>query len=76
MSSSDILWKPGPEFSLSVPLTVLEDDKIVVRDLWIRSDSQMSSAHSWGPWIEETYLLEQPYISFLVKGISSSFILL
>nr|KYP45338.1 Ribonuclease E [Cajanus cajan] len=66
-SSSDILWRPGPDFSLSVPLMVLEDNKIVVRDLWIRSDSQMSSAHEWIPFTEETYLLEQPSISFLSK---------
>ncbi|XP_028200298.1 ribonuclease E/G-like protein, chloroplastic isoform X5 [Glycine soja] len=66
-SSSDVLWRPGPAFSLSVPLTVLEDNKIVVRDSWIRSDSQMSSAHAWSPFTEETYLLEQPSISFLSK---------
>ncbi|TKY56428.1 Ribonuclease E/G protein [Spatholobus suberectus] len=66
-SSSHILWRPGPAFSLSVPLTVLEDNKIVVRDLWIRSDSQMSSAHACSPFTEETYLLEQPFVSFLSK---------
>lgn len=68
-SSSDVLWRPGPAFSLSVPLTVLEDNKIVVRDSWIRSDSQMSSAHAWSPFTEETYLLEQPSISFLSKVV-------
>ncbi|KAK7321332.1 hypothetical protein VNO77_31871 [Canavalia gladiata] len=66
-SSSDILWKPGPAFSLSVPLMVLEDNKIVVRDVWIRSDSPMSSPCAWSPFTEETYLLEQPSISFLSK---------
>ncbi|KAF7833213.1 ribonuclease E/G-like protein, chloroplastic isoform X1 [Senna tora] len=66
-SSSDIHWKPGPEFFLSVPLTVHEETKIVVRDLWIRSDSQISSAHGWGHYMEETYLLEQTPLSFPVK---------
>ncbi|XP_028214063.1 ribonuclease E/G-like protein, chloroplastic isoform X1 [Glycine soja] len=66
-SSSDVLWRPGPAFSLSVPLTILEDNKIVVRDSWIRSDCQMSSTHAWSPFTEETYLLEQPSISFLSK---------
>ncbi|XP_019431595.1 PREDICTED: ribonuclease E/G-like protein, chloroplastic isoform X1 [Lupinus angustifolius] len=66
-SSSDIVWKPGPVFSLSVPLTALEDNKIMVRDLWIGSDSQMSSAHAWCPCTEETYLLELPSIYFPVK---------
>ncbi|XP_027369080.1 ribonuclease E/G-like protein, chloroplastic isoform X2 [Abrus precatorius] len=66
-SSSDILWRPGPAFSLSVPLMVLGDNKIVVRDLWTRSDSQMSSAHAWSSFTEETYLLEQPAISYLSK---------
>ncbi|CAJ1970604.1 unnamed protein product [Sphenostylis stenocarpa] len=63
-SSNDILWRPGPAFSLSVPLKVLEDDKIVVRDSWIRSYSQ-TSTHAWSPFTEETYLLDQPSISFL-----------
>ncbi|KAK7275947.1 hypothetical protein RIF29_17074 [Crotalaria pallida] len=66
-SSSDIVWKPGPVFSLSVPLTALEDNKIVVRDLWIRSDSQMSSALAWCTCTEETYLPELPSLSFPVK---------
>ncbi|KAK7300990.1 hypothetical protein RJT34_11844 [Clitoria ternatea] len=67
-SSSGILWRPGPAFSLSVPLTVLEENKIVVRDLWIRSDSHMSSTHAWNPFTEETYLLGQPSMSFLSEG--------
>ncbi|XP_057442316.1 ribonuclease E/G-like protein, chloroplastic isoform X2 [Lotus japonicus] len=71
-SSSDILWKPGPAFSLSVPLTILDDNKIVVRDLWIRSDSQMFSAHLWSSCSEEMYLLEQPSISFLIKDEGSN----
>lgn len=72
-SSSDIIWKPGPAFSLSVPLTVLEDNEIVVRDLWIRSNFHISSAHAWNPCTEETYLLKQPSIFFPVKGIISYF---
>ncbi|CAK8537720.1 unnamed protein product [Lathyrus sativus] len=63
-SSSDIIWKPGPAFSLSVPLTVVEDNEIAVRDLWIRSDFHMSSAHAWSPCTEETYLLKQPSTFF------------
>ncbi|XP_058747844.1 ribonuclease E/G-like protein, chloroplastic isoform X2 [Vicia villosa] len=66
-SSSDIIWKPGPAFSLSVPLTVIENNEIVVRDLWITSDFHMSSAHAWSPCSEETYLLKQPSIFFPVK---------
>lgn len=66
-SSRDIIWKPGPAFSLSVPLTVLEDNEIAVRDLWIRSDFLMSSAHAWSPCTEETYLLKQPSIFFPVE---------
>ncbi|GAU45170.1 hypothetical protein TSUD_245360 [Trifolium subterraneum] len=66
-SSSNIIWKPGPAFSLSVPLTVVEDNEIVVRDIWIRSDFHISSAHAWDPFNEETYLLRQPSILFPVK---------
>ncbi|XP_045829250.1 ribonuclease E/G-like protein, chloroplastic isoform X4 [Trifolium pratense] len=66
-SSSNIIWKPGPAFSLSVPLTLVEDNEIVVRDLWISSDFNISSAHAWSPFNEETYLLRQPSIFFTVK---------
>ncbi|CAI8585716.1 unnamed protein product [Vicia faba] len=66
-SSSDIIWKPGPAFSLSVPLTVLEGNEIVVRDLWITSDFHMYSSHAWSPCTEETYLLKQPSIFFPVE---------
>ncbi|XP_054798087.1 ribonuclease E/G-like protein, chloroplastic isoform X1 [Prosopis cineraria] len=66
-SSSDILWKPGPEFILSVPPNVHGDAKIVVRDSWIRSDCQMSAAYAWGHYMEEMYLLEHTPISFPVK---------
>jgi hypothetical protein len=72
-SSINIIWRPGPAFSLSVPLTVLDDNEIVVRDLWIRFDFNNSSAHAWSPFDEETYLLKQPSIFSLIKGIISYF---
>ncbi|GLT51136.1 hypothetical protein SLA2020_245660 [Shorea laevis] len=54
-SSSDIIWRPGPEFSLSVPLVVKHDRTIVVRDSWIiRSKTERSPPHLWGSWVEET----------------------
>lgn len=59
--SCDIIWRPGPEFSLSVPLPVKQGGKIVVRDSWMRTT--MSPIHPWGSWIEETYLPIQPLFS-------------
>ncbi|XP_028780740.1 ribonuclease E/G-like protein, chloroplastic isoform X2 [Neltuma alba] len=66
-SSSDIIWKPGPEFFLSVPPTVHGDAPILVRDSWIRSDSQISAAHACAHYIEEMYPPEHAPISLLVK---------
>ncbi|XP_057724474.1 ribonuclease E/G-like protein, chloroplastic isoform X1 [Arachis stenosperma] len=66
-SSSNVIWKPGPAFSLSLPLTVLGENKVMVRDVWIRTSSHVSSAHTWFPWIEETYFPEHPSSHLPVK---------
>ncbi|KAI9079096.1 hypothetical protein K1719_038935 [Acacia pycnantha] len=66
-SSSDILWKPGPEFFLSVPPTVHGDAQILVRDSWIRSVSQIPAAHACAYYIEDMYPLEHTPISLPVK---------
>ncbi|KAK4279059.1 hypothetical protein QN277_016819 [Acacia crassicarpa] len=66
-SSSDILWKPGPEFFLSVPPTVHGDAQILVRDSWIRSVSQIPAAHACAHYIEDMYPLEHTPISLPVK---------
>ncbi|KAL6140309.1 hypothetical protein ACLB2K_058609 [Fragaria x ananassa] len=58
--SCDIIWRPGPELSLSVPLPV-KGGKIVVRDSWMRTT--MSPIHPWGSLIEETYFPIQPLFS-------------
>ncbi|XP_031372344.1 ribonuclease E/G-like protein, chloroplastic isoform X2 [Punica granatum] len=55
---SDIIWRPGPEFSLLVPLHDDPERKIMVRDSWIKigTKGRRSSTHAWGSWIEEKYL--------------------
>ncbi|XP_034206647.1 ribonuclease E/G-like protein, chloroplastic isoform X2 [Prunus dulcis] len=60
---SDIIWRPGPEFSLSVPLPVKQGGRIGVRDSWMRPDTTMSPIISWGSWIEEAYLPIPPLFS-------------
>lgn len=67
--SCDIIWRPGPEFSLSVPLPVKQGGQIVVRDSWMRTT--MSPIHPWGSWIEETYLPIQLLFSAPARGKSS-----
>ncbi|PON44243.1 Ribonuclease E/G [Parasponia andersonii] len=59
-SPNDIIWRPGPEFSLSVPPHVKQGKNIVVRDSWVRSRTKLSPAHSLMSWIEDPYLLIQP----------------
>ncbi|XP_062107107.1 ribonuclease E/G-like protein, chloroplastic isoform X2 [Humulus lupulus] len=61
-SHNGINWRPGPEFSLSVPLLVKQGKNIVVRDSWMRSSTMLPSGHSLMSWIEDSYLLIQPVI--------------
>ncbi|XP_030482967.1 ribonuclease E/G-like protein, chloroplastic isoform X2 [Cannabis sativa] len=61
-SHNGITWRPGPEFSLSVPLLVKQGKDIVVRDSWVRSSTKLSSGHSLMSWIEDSYLTIQPVI--------------
>ncbi|KAL5794363.1 hypothetical protein ACOSP7_002957 [Xanthoceras sorbifolium] len=63
--SDDIIWRPGPEFSLLVP--VKKERKVLVRDLWMRSNNKRPSTHVWDSWIEDTYLAAESSISALTK---------
>ncbi|KAI9178371.1 hypothetical protein LWI28_025765 [Acer negundo] len=63
--SDDIIWRPGPEFSLLVP--VKQDRKVLVRDLWVRSNNRRLPTHVWDSWIEETYLASESSILALTK---------
>lgn len=69
---SDIIWRPGPELSLSVPLPVKQGGRIVVRDSWMRPDTTMSPILSWGSRIEEAYLPIPPLFSAPARGKSPS----
>ncbi|XP_010252827.1 PREDICTED: ribonuclease E/G-like protein, chloroplastic isoform X2 [Nelumbo nucifera] len=51
--SSDLVWRPGPEFSLSVPVT---HNQILVRDSWVTARMGIPPMHSWGSWIGEACL--------------------
>ncbi|KAJ4980284.1 hypothetical protein NE237_031121 [Protea cynaroides] len=61
-SSSHLVWRPGPDFSLSVPQTSKEE-KIVVRDSWMMVCTEGHLVQSWGSWIWESYLPVQPMTS-------------
>ncbi|KAM7265492.1 hypothetical protein ACFE04_003175 [Oxalis oulophora] len=69
-SSSDIIWRPGPQVSLSVPLSADKDKEIIVNDSWILLEPQKFPAHIWGSWIEDSFLSFQPFTT-LTKGIVS-----
>ncbi|XP_024026618.1 ribonuclease E/G-like protein, chloroplastic [Morus notabilis] len=56
-----IMWRPGPEFSLSVPATAKRSKNVVVRDSWVRS-IKFSPENSLIHWIEDAYLLIHPLI--------------
>ncbi|KAF6153815.1 hypothetical protein GIB67_001048 [Kingdonia uniflora] len=52
--SSDIIWRPGPKFSISVPLKRKRNEKIIVRDSWMTIHKENLPVYSWGSWMEET----------------------
>ncbi|XP_073098580.1 ribonuclease E/G-like protein, chloroplastic isoform X2 [Elaeis guineensis] len=54
--SCDRIWRPGPEFSLSVPFVGKENDVIVVRDSWMRTRVQKLPVPSWGSWMVDINL--------------------
>ncbi|CAK7349156.1 unnamed protein product [Dovyalis caffra] len=58
--SCNVLWRTGPEFSLSVPVTVKQNRKIMVRDSWTKFNTERSPDYVWGSWIEEKYQPLQP----------------
>ncbi|XP_022771641.1 ribonuclease E/G-like protein, chloroplastic isoform X3 [Durio zibethinus] len=64
---SDITWRPGPQFSLSVPPPEKKERKIVVRDLWMRSKTETCPPHAWGSWIEEIPIPIKPSVSVQAK---------
>ncbi|KAK8914566.1 hypothetical protein KSP39_PZI023952 [Platanthera zijinensis] len=47
---NDLIWRPGPTFSLSIPLENEEED-IVVRDSWMRTRLGRWPIPSWGSWM-------------------------
>ncbi|XP_017969370.1 PREDICTED: ribonuclease E/G-like protein, chloroplastic isoform X2 [Theobroma cacao] len=64
---SDITWRPGPQFSLSVPPCKKQERRIVVRDSWMRSKTECCPPHVWGSWIEETDIPIKPSVSVQVE---------
>ncbi|KAL0904684.1 hypothetical protein M5K25_026818 [Dendrobium thyrsiflorum] len=46
-----LIWRPGPEFSLSVPLGNKEQEEVVVRDSWMRTRLGRYPNPSWGSWM-------------------------
>lgn len=60
LPSSDIIWRTGPEFSLSLPQTVNHDKQITVRDSWMRFTVTRPSVFTWDSWIEELPLKSLP----------------
>lgn len=61
LSSSDIIWRTGPEFSLSLPQTAVKHNKqIMVRDSWMRFTVTRPSGFTWDSWIEELPLKSLP----------------
>jgi hypothetical protein len=52
-SSSDIIWRPGPVYSLSIPSVGQKKQVIVVKDLWMKASLAGLPTPSWGSWLME-----------------------
>ncbi|XP_065874139.1 ribonuclease E/G-like protein, chloroplastic isoform X2 [Euphorbia lathyris] len=61
--SCDIIWRPGPQFSLSVPLTIKQDRNFLVKDSWLKCDTERFPTPGWGSWIGEMRLPVEPITS-------------
>ncbi|XP_066312526.1 ribonuclease E/G-like protein, chloroplastic isoform X2 [Miscanthus floridulus] len=57
-SSSDIIWRPGPVYSLSIPSVGQKKQVIVVKDLWTKTSLAGLPTPSWGSWLMEAGSLE------------------
>ncbi|KAK9134008.1 hypothetical protein Scep_013536 [Stephania cephalantha] len=51
--SSDIVWRPGPEFSVSVPQKSKQKGKLLVKDSWMTVQTERFPVHSWNSWMED-----------------------
>ncbi|CAM0911446.1 unnamed protein product [Alopecurus aequalis] len=52
-SSNDIIWRPGPECSLSIPSVSRKKHVILVKDLWMKTSAAGIPSPSWGSWLME-----------------------
>lgn len=66
--SCDIVWRPGPEFSISVPLHIEKDKKVIVRDSWMRFDAKRPPVQVWDSWTGEVCLPIQTLIPAPARG--------
>lgn len=61
-SSNDIIWRPGPECSLSIPSVSRKKHVIVVKDLWMKTSVTGIPSPSWGSWLMEADFLEDRFV--------------
>lgn len=68
-SSFDVIWRPGPQFSLSVPSSAVNGDrKVIIRDSWMSVSAQSRDSYIWGSWIDDTCLLPNSVTSGQSEG--------
>ncbi|WVZ58878.1 hypothetical protein U9M48_009101 [Paspalum notatum var. saurae] len=61
-SSSGIVWRPGPDYSLSIPSVSWKKQVIIVKDLWTKTSVASLPTPSWGSWLMEAGSLEGEHI--------------
>ncbi|KAL4185781.1 hypothetical protein AMTRI_Chr10g7650 [Amborella trichopoda] len=71
-ASCDIVWRPGPLYSLSVPCSFeCSHEKIIVKDIWMKAKVEGMPLPSWGSWLVETdHLIQLAKHQTLCAGTS------
>lgn len=69
-SECDIVWRPGPQFSLSVSLPRAESSRgeILVRDMWTRPSMKFPAPRLWSLWMDDLYYPAQSSASTSASG--------
>ncbi|XP_073002315.1 ribonuclease E/G-like protein, chloroplastic isoform X3 [Typha latifolia] len=53
-SSAGLTWRPGPEYSLSIPFVSRENEVVIVRDSWMKVRVNTFPTPSWESWMMGT----------------------
>ncbi|CAM8957560.1 unnamed protein product [Rhodiola kirilowii] len=63
VSACDIVWRPGPQFSVSVSVPCADNRYILVKDMWTRPSMKLPASRLWSLWMDDLYYPAQSLAS-------------